>query len=224
MGYEILSEVLTGVALKNGLFDAQTLSYRKIIPKSWRDYQIPIGQDKTIFDPNNTYFMALKVKFDNWNMTTIDALENNQNPTLGQTYLIQAVNSVAKIKGRKTIRRAKKQSNRVIREVRKMWNQGYYGDKKVTDLKKALELIHEAFRESFIYTRPVLRKSLYDCIPTNLEITLTTGVAMPVSSLYKYSEALDKYVISDDVVMSQTDMRKLQLLIAPYLFEKIYLC
>lgn len=224
MGYEILSEVLAGDTLTGGLFDAQTISYKKIISKNWRDHILPIGQDKTVFNPNNTYYTALKTKFDSWDTQAIDNLENNQNPTSGQTYLVQAVNSVAKMKGRKTIKRAKKQSNRVIREVRKIWKQGLYGDKKerATDLKDALELIHKAFLESFIYMRSSLRKDLFDCIPANLQIKLNSGLEMTVTSLYEYSKDLDKYVIREDIAISKTDMRNLQLLIAPYLFNKIY--
>lgn len=214
MGYSILTNSLNGLTLRGGLFDAQMLSYLKIMPVKWRDILLPVGEDITVYDPDNTFYSALKEKFDDWSSEDVaKELQSGSD-------LAKAVNSVVKIK-RKSMKHAKKQSARVMREVNKMWKQGHYGEKN-KDLRKALDIIHRAFRESFITIRFALKTDAYRCIPQGLEIMMQNGEKKEISSLYVFDQAADKYRIRDDVRLSATDLRYLQLAISPYIFEKIH--
>lgn len=213
MGYSILVSTLNGIQLRGGLFDAQVVSYLKMIAVKWQDTPLPVGEDTAVYNPDNTFFSALKEKFDDW------ASEDIAQELRSGSDLAQAVNSVVKMK-KKSIKHAKKQSTRVMREVNKMWKQGHYGEKD-KDLRKALDIFHWAFRESFIMLRYTLKADVYHCIPENLEITLQDGEKKKVCSLFIFDESINKYRRRDDVHLSTTDLRYLQLAIVPYIFEKI---
>lgn len=214
MGFSVLTNALNGMALRGGLFDAQALAYRKITSIQWRDTVLPVGEDEAVYDLDNDFYDALKDKFDDWNSEAVER------ELRAGSDLAQAVNSVVKIRG-KSIKRAKKQSTRVMREVNKMWKQGYYGEEN-KELRHALDDMHRAFRESFVNIRFTLREDAYNCIPKDLSVTLKNGDKLNVSSLYTFDEAINKYRMQDNVHLSATDLRLLQLTIAPYIFAKIY--
>lgn len=218
MGFSILSNSLVNqgnsTALRNGLFEAQTLSYRKILKRFWRDELLP----NIMCIPQNTYYNVLKSDFDNWDAVSVS------NQLAKDDDLTKAVNCLH-IKGHKSIRRSKKQSTRVYKEVRKMWKKGYYGcpKGKEKEMEDALKNIHKAFRESFVILRSSLKKEIYNCIPDNLEITLQNGNIHNISSLYIYDESVKKYKLDQEVKFTARDLRYIQLSITPYIFSKIHI-
>lgn len=218
MSFSILSNSLVNqdnsTALRKGLFDAQTLSYRKILAQSWRDELLPDIECLS----KNTYYKVLKSLFDDWDAAAVlNQLTENDD-------LTKAVNSL-RIKGYKSIRRAKKQSTRVYKEVRKMWKRGYYGCPKgrEKEMEDALKNIHKAFRESFVILRLSLKKEIYDCIPDNLKVTLHNGNIHNISSLYIYDETVNKYKLDPEITFTSRDLRYIQLSMTPYVFPKIHI-
>ncbi|MCI8796146.1 MAG: hypothetical protein HFG89_04730 [Dorea sp.] len=218
MSFSILSNSLVNkdnsTALRKGLFEAQTLSYRKILSQSWRDELLPDIECLS----KNTYYKVLQTLFDDWDAAAVlSQLTENDD-------LTKAVNSL-RIKGCKSIRRSKKQSTRVYKEVRKMWKKGYYGcpKEREKEMEDALKNIHKAFRESFIILRLVLRKEVYDCIPSKLKVTLHNGNIYNISSLYIYDKALNKYKLDQEITFTFKDLRYIQLSITPYIFSKIHI-
>lgn len=207
MGFYILTKVLSNYNLTIALFDAQTLSYRKILVHAYRNTRIPK------INVNNNYYTSLETSFNNWDAAAIEFEFSNN------TDLAKAVNCVVKFKGKRP-RQAKKNSTRVMREVNRMWKQGFYNSKDL-ELKKALVLIHKAFREAFINIRKVLTEDIYNCIPDNLTIDLK-GSKQNIKSLYYFDASVGKYRLRSDIKLSPTDLRKMQLTIVPYVFEKIY--
>lgn len=71
MGFSILSKTLVNqgnnTALRNGLFEAQTLSYRKILKQFWRDELLP----DIMYIPPNIYYNVLKSNFDDWDAVSV---------------------------------------------------------------------------------------------------------------------------------------------------------
>lgn len=226
MGYSVLKNTLEGIDLRIALFDVQSLSYRIITQRKYRDIPLPIGDNGYAgYNPNNTYYDALKEKFDLWNANAVQDIYEKELDGDGNYVnkeLLKIVQSVIKINGKRRIRRAKKQSTRVIKEVRKMFQRGYYGNKN-EELKKALELFHKAFRESFVIIRTTLPPSIYKCIPQDLSITLYNGETYNLSSLYQPDVEVKRYLLRKDIQISFTDLRNIQILIAPHIFEEIHL-
>lgn len=214
MGFSALSEVLVGADLRGALFEAQTLSYRLLILKCYRNRMLPIGNDPTILDIHNPYYNTLRSNFDAWDSAAVEEQMSDDG------VLTQAVRSTILIRGKKRTKRAKKQSSRVLREAKKMWKLRYYGENK--DILDAIYLIHKAFRESFLNIRLTLRTELYECIPEFLTIKLNNQIYL-VRSLYLLDEGENRYRLRRDIVSSSNNLRDLQLEIVPYIFEKIYM-
>lgn len=223
MGYSILTDTLSGNELRVGLFDAQTLSYRKIMPRRWRENSLPVEEKDIFYNSDDLYYRALKDSFDSWNTQNVEsAFAQNDD-------LCKAVNSIVKIRGKRSIKKMKKQSTRVLREVRKMWKRGYYVDKRrkmsletERQLKFALEIIHKAFRESFIVIRTALRPDVYSRIPQDLVVILGNGEERTVSSLFAFDEISGRYKLNQKIRFSSIDLRCIQLAIVPYIFSTIH--
>lgn len=207
MAFEILCNTLAGNDLRQALFDAQSLSYRLTTIKSFRNEPILIGENEP-----NTYYSDLRVIYNEWNSNAVDKQISNDDD------LTIAVKAVVRTRGIRRVKKAKKQSSRVMREVNKMWKQGLYG--KDRSIYEAIKLLHMAYRETFLNVRTKLRAELYNSIPDDLCITLSTRKEI-VRNLYEYDKLTDRYILNKNLVISSRDIRMLQFLIAPYLFECI---
>lgn len=214
MGFSILTKVLVDADLRAALFDAQTLSYCLLISKSYRNKNISIGEDPSILDIQNSYYAALRESYNAWDAEAVDE------QMADDVILTLTVKSVVRTRGKKRCKRAKKQSARVLREAKKMWKAKHYGDDK--DIISAINLIHLAFRESFLNVRIILTRDLYESIPENLTFKIGDETHL-VRSLYSYNKEENRYILKRSIISSPHNMRDFQLAIAPYIFEKIYM-
>jgi len=207
MAFEILRDTLAGDDLRQALFDAQSLSYRLTTMKTFRNEPIRINGKGA-----NRYYSDLREIFNEWDSDAVDEQISNNDD------LTKAVKSVVRTRGIRRIKKAKKQSSRVMREVNKMWKRGLYGEDR--DIYDAIVLLHRAYRETFVTVRTKLRTELYACIPDDLSISLSTRREI-VKNLYDFDSSKDAYVLNKNLIPSSRDIRELQLLIAPYVFEAI---
>ncbi len=210
MAFETLNNTLNGADLRRALFDAQSISYRLISLNKYRNEPINIGENQ---NKQNNYYNTLRLIFNDWNTDAVDEQMSYNDD------LTNAVKAVVTTRGIRRVKRAKKQSSRVWREVNRMWKQGFYG--KDEEIHKAIDLLHKAYRETFINIRTKLRPELYSCIPDTLIISLTNRREI-VKNLYIFDDSRKAYILNKDLISSTEDLKKLQFLIAPYVFKAIY--
>jgi len=210
MAFEKLNNTLNGADLRRALFDAQSISYRLISLKKSRNEPIKIGESMII---HNNYYNVLRVIFNDWNSDAVDEQMSYNDD------LTNAVKSVVTKRNIRRVKRAKKQSSRIWREVNRMWKQGFYG--RDEEIHKAIDLLHKAYRETFINVRTKLRPELYACIPDTLVISLPSRKEI-VKNLYVFDDSRKAYILNKDIIYSAKDLRELQFLIAPYVFKAIH--
>ena len=214
MSFAILKNTLVGDDLREGLFDAQVLCYKILQKKTDRDLSLIIGDSPNEFRLNNRYYNELKRIFNLWNSQAVeDQMKEDDD-------LCKAVKTTVRLKALKRIRRVTKQTTRVRREVNKRWKQGLYG--KNREIRRAINLIHSAYRETFVNVRKRLIKDAYDCIPDTLTITIQ-GKKEFIKYLYEYDAACNLYVLKSNIITSTEKLRELQMIIAPYIFNTIFL-
>lgn len=207
-GFGCLANFNTGEALKYSLFDAQVMAYKIIINRYLRDINMPIEAEV-----DEVYYKELLYEFNS--LTNIE-IDRDQ-----ARVMIDIVIDVIGSKGDyNKIRKAKKRTTRIYNEVRKMYKNGYYGEKSY-QLQKDLLKLHNAFKEAFINIRRFLRKELYETIPSDLTITMLSGDNMGISDIYIWDEVNKYYKLNPEIRFSKTELRKVQLTISSFIFDRI---
>ena len=161
MGYEGFKKYLRGIDLREALFEAQAFSYKLIMQRRDRNQKITITPP-----PKNKMYEndILDYVIERFNGFTIAGVDKHIQE---RKDFYKIAKSILFCTNCHNMKRAKKQSTRVMREVKKMWKDGCYDEKNTNELA-GLECFHKAYRETFLIVRTRLPQKVYNLIPNDL--------------------------------------------------------
>lgn len=160
---------------------------------------------------NNFIYNIYKDDFNNLNLAIMNELP---------TEIISILNKVVH-KDMKSIRRMKKNASRIRREMLKTYKNNFSRLENNDELKTAINCFYLAIRETFIIFRYTLSKNAFGAIPSNLSIILN-NVKYRIGDIYIFNNITQKYNINSKIVTSKSNMKKLQYIIAPYIYSKMH--
>jgi len=190
--------------IAQAFIDIQTMSYKFIIRDT--DGYLPVN-----ININNNYYNIFKNNYNGYNYTDLRNL-NCQTKDI--------INSIIH-KDIKSIRRMKKNANRIRKEMQRLNRKGYFGIKDITNKNSAFRNFYLAIRESFIIYRNSLTEEMFKAIPDNLYIEIN-GKKYLIKKLFCININNNKYYIDKNIHVSKSNMRSLQYIIAQYIFNELH--
>jgi|GEM_PF-4771199 len=210
----LISSFLDEEEAREAMFSGQCISYKLLLHRCVYDVFFPVHWDHIALNGINPNYDKLVSLYDRFGLEfMIDSIKN----TTIQIFAAREI--IGTNGGKKSVKRMKKRSSRIFREVKRKFKEGRYGNKD-TDLYKALTYFHFAFRESFINVRVRLCKAQYDLLPDVLQATLNDGSIHLIRDLYIWDDVSNCFRLDRGAGISKQDLRSIQLAIAPYIFVR----
>lgn len=202
------------VQIKRKIRLIYVLLLKTMLTSSYRDLKIPLNPEDI------TFFGTFVDKYNLFDQKSYSEYFNGSNKINEFSKLILLLNYS---KGKKRKRGIKKNSTRIYSDIRKVCIQ--YGIH-ISEPKycESLKLGYHSYREALINIRTRLRTKLFEAIPSDLSLVLVNGKSIIVKDLYAFEELKKCYVLDKNIQMSKTDLRNLQILIMPYIFNITFSC
>lgn len=199
---------------KQALIELQSKAYKYVIKNKERNYLLQVALRDT-----NLSYNSCKNDYN----TLTPYIMNNLSDEV-----IRIIKSVVHNSKKMSVKRIKKNLSRIRREVKGVYRTLILNnDADKFQFYNALDAFYMAVRDSFVISRKSLSKEAYNAIPNDLtENCVSSGLQYIIRDVFVLNNDTGKYIfksqISDNINLTDADLRQINRTIAPYVFFAIH--